>query len=116
MKNVFWDIKTKLVPHRRHITSPLQSPAGYYYVGFEFFTAVTMKNAVFRDVTPCGSCKKRRSSSVLTKATRRNIPEDSILRSVCCDTVQSRGWLPRFRRNIYRTLKMEDICSFETLV
>jgi hypothetical protein len=28
MKNVvFWDIKTQLVPHRRHITSPLQSPA-----------------------------------------------------------------------------------------
>jgi hypothetical protein len=29
MKNVvFWDIKTQVVPHRRHITSPLQSPAG----------------------------------------------------------------------------------------
>jgi hypothetical protein len=29
MKNVdFWDIKTKSVLHRRHITSPLQSPAG----------------------------------------------------------------------------------------
>jgi Ca2+-binding EF-hand superfamily protein len=27
MKNVFWDIKTQFVPHRRHITSPLQSPA-----------------------------------------------------------------------------------------
>jgi hypothetical protein len=27
MKNaVFWDIKTQFVPHRRHITSPLQSP------------------------------------------------------------------------------------------
>jgi hypothetical protein len=27
-KNVdFWDIKTQLVPHRRHIISPLQSPA-----------------------------------------------------------------------------------------
>jgi HrpA-like RNA helicase len=25
-----------------------------------FFTAVTMKNAVFWDVTPCGSCKNRR--------------------------------------------------------
>jgi hypothetical protein len=24
---VFWDIKTQLVPHRRHITSPLKSPA-----------------------------------------------------------------------------------------
>jgi hypothetical protein len=29
MKNfVFWDIKTEFVLHRRHITSPLQSPAG----------------------------------------------------------------------------------------
>jgi hypothetical protein len=29
MKNVaFWDIKTQFVPHRRHTTSPLQSPAG----------------------------------------------------------------------------------------
>jgi hypothetical protein len=26
-------------------------------VRFEFFTAVTLKNAVFWDVTPCGSCK-----------------------------------------------------------
>jgi hypothetical protein len=30
------------------------------YVRFEVFTAVTMKNGVFWDVTPCGSCKKRR--------------------------------------------------------
>jgi hypothetical protein len=29
-------------------------------VGFEVFTAVTMKNAVFLDVMPCGSCKNRR--------------------------------------------------------
>jgi hypothetical protein len=29
MKNVvFWDIKTQFVLHRRHSTSPLQSPAG----------------------------------------------------------------------------------------
>jgi hypothetical protein len=61
MKNVvFWDIKIQFVLHRRHITSPLQSPSGYCYVRFEVFTAVTMKNAVFWDVTPCGSCKNRR--------------------------------------------------------
>jgi hypothetical protein len=24
---VFWNMKTDFVPHRRHITSPLQSPA-----------------------------------------------------------------------------------------
>jgi hypothetical protein len=47
---VFWDIKTQFVLHRRHITSPLQSPAGYFYVRFEVFTAVTMKNALFWDI------------------------------------------------------------------
>jgi hypothetical protein len=30
------------------------------YVRFVGFTAVTMKNDVFWDVTPCGSCKNRR--------------------------------------------------------
>jgi hypothetical protein len=61
MKNaVFWDIKTQYVPHRKHITSPLQCPAGQCYVRFEVFTAVTMTNVVFLDVTPCGSCKDRR--------------------------------------------------------
>jgi hypothetical protein len=28
-------------------------------VRFEGFTAVTIKNGVFWDVTPCGSCKNR---------------------------------------------------------
>jgi hypothetical protein len=28
-----------------------------FFVRFEVFTAVTMKNGVFWDVTPCGSCK-----------------------------------------------------------
>jgi hypothetical protein len=50
MKNVvLWDIKPQFVLHRRHITSPLQSPASYCYVRFEVFTAVTMKNGVFWD-------------------------------------------------------------------
>jgi hypothetical protein len=29
------------------------------YIRFEVFTAVTMKNGVFWDVTLCGSCKNR---------------------------------------------------------
>jgi hypothetical protein len=29
-------------------------------VRFEVFTAVTMKNGVFWDITPCGSCRNRR--------------------------------------------------------
>jgi hypothetical protein len=30
------------------------------YVRFEVLTAVTMKNGVLLDVTPCGSCRNRR--------------------------------------------------------
>jgi hypothetical protein len=61
MKNgVFWDIKSQFVLHRRHITSPLQSPASQRHVRFEVFTAVTIKNVVFWDVTLRGSCKNRR--------------------------------------------------------
>jgi hypothetical protein len=51
MKNVvFWDIKPQFVPHRRHITSPLERPASYCYVRSEVFTAVTMKNFVVWDI------------------------------------------------------------------
>jgi hypothetical protein len=79
MKNVvFWDIETQSVPHRRHITSPLQCPTGYCYGRFEVFTAVTMENVVIWDITTCGSCKNRLLSKTLflKRATRRNIPED----------------------------------------
>jgi hypothetical protein len=42
-----------------------------------------MKNSVFWDVTPCGSCK------VLTRATLHNIPEDAILHSHFRETLKS---------------------------
>jgi hypothetical protein len=51
MKNaVFWDIRPQFVPHRRHINSPLQSPASYFYVRIVVFMAVTVKNVVLRDI------------------------------------------------------------------
>jgi hypothetical protein len=42
-------------------------------VRFEVFMAVTTKKAVFWEVTACGPCK------VITRATRRHVPEDGIL-------------------------------------
>jgi hypothetical protein len=49
MKNaVFWDMKPLFIPHRKHITSPLQPVNAY--VRFEVFTAMTMKNVVFWDI------------------------------------------------------------------
>jgi hypothetical protein len=47
-------------------------------VRFEVFAAVTMKNAVFWNVTPRGSCNNRRfgGTSALGIVTWRSIPED----------------------------------------
>jgi hypothetical protein len=42
---------TSEVQGREHIES---------FVRFEVFTVVTIKNCVFWEVTPCGSCKNRR--------------------------------------------------------
>jgi hypothetical protein len=63
------DHSTPLYPQELTLTSPtfnscsvgivhLQSKS--YVVRFEVFTAVTMKNGVFWDVTPFDSCKNRR--------------------------------------------------------
>jgi hypothetical protein len=60
MTAVLWDVKAQFVLHRKHIMSPLQSPAGWCFVRFGLFTALIMKNAIFCDVTPRGSCKKQR--------------------------------------------------------
>jgi hypothetical protein len=55
IKNISW-----LLVRKR--TLPTEGPmlVGEFsanYVRSEVFTAVTMKNGAFLDVTPCGSCK-----------------------------------------------------------
>jgi hypothetical protein len=71
MKNVvFWDIKPQFVLHRRHITSPLQSPASWCYVRHEFFTALTMKNVIFWDIKPQFVLHRRHITSPLQSTAR----------------------------------------------
>jgi hypothetical protein len=53
---VFLDLKIQFVLHRRHITSPLQCPAGQCHVRFEVSTVASLKIAVSWDVATCGSC------------------------------------------------------------
>jgi hypothetical protein len=49
------------------------------HVRFEVFTAVIMKNCVFWDVTPCGSCKNRRL--VFLRSVRRLLVTASVVPS-----------------------------------
>jgi hypothetical protein len=68
-----------------------KSGTGYICQLKEWKVIRNMKNAIFWDVTPCGSCKNRRfgGTSVLTRATWRNIPEDGILNSHHCGNLKS---------------------------
>jgi hypothetical protein len=76
------------------------------YVRFEVFKAVTMRNAVFCDVAPCGSCKNRRSSetSVLTRATPSNVPGNDILYGRTFAWLEYLLW--SFWAGVKRTLKL----------
>jgi hypothetical protein len=40
--------------------NPMTLKFGKIIIRFEVFTAVTMKNGDFWDVTPCGACKDQR--------------------------------------------------------
>jgi hypothetical protein len=62
-KLIFLPIRIYWVP--THLVSRFCTWSGVlktrkYSVRFEVFTAVTMKNGVFWNVKPCGSCKNRR--------------------------------------------------------
>jgi hypothetical protein len=45
-----WDIRTHFIPHRKHITSTLQSPVSEGCVSFEDFASMTMKDAALWDI------------------------------------------------------------------
>jgi hypothetical protein len=96
------------------------------FVRFEAFTAATMKNGVFWDVTSCGvrrllvtanvpsspilvtvmmEAQSSSETSTLTRATRRNIAEDAVLHPVC-STTQELLTFPRFR-SVISTLSNE---------
>jgi hypothetical protein len=89
-------------------------------VRFEVFTAVTMKNGVFLDVTPCGSCKNQIAHAWCSVF----IPEEGrswFLQDPCGITSQtmpfftSSGW----HKIIYSTKEFDWIsrkaCSCETV-
>jgi hypothetical protein len=69
-----------------------------WVVGLKVFTAVTMKNGVFWDVTPCGSCKNRRS--VFLRSMRKLLVTASVVPS----------------SPIFVTLMKEALSSSETSV
>jgi hypothetical protein len=49
-----------LIIRNTHVNNDRLGVIWDFSVRFEVFTAVTLQNAVFWDVTPCGSCKNRR--------------------------------------------------------
>jgi hypothetical protein len=81
------------------------------YVRFEVFTAVTMKNAVFWDVTPCISCVNRRfGGKYRLHLQGRKIRQQGTIVSWWLQTA------PGFTLADFSTLKIEAIRSSETSV
>jgi hypothetical protein len=76
----------RLLPFDRQGPHRNRSVQHSFYVRFEVFTAVTIKNAVFWDVAPCRSCVNRRfgGTSVHTRSTWRHSQEDGILQQFYC--------------------------------
>jgi hypothetical protein len=58
------DARNTLVTFRKKKSVPLKLIKSHMNVGFEVFTAVTMKIAVFLDVAPCRSCVNRRFGGI----------------------------------------------------
>jgi hypothetical protein len=58
----------KAIPEQKQQNASFDGRVHHSFVRFEIFTVVTMKNAVFWNVAPCGFCRFS-----------RKIPEDGIL-------------------------------------
>jgi hypothetical protein len=96
------------------------------YIRFEVFTAVTMKNDAFWDVTPWGSCKNRRFGRTITSIIRvTGIGELGTTLAVtsnrtCCEEILAcfgcQSLLTLFLARRFVTLMMEVIWSSETSV
>jgi hypothetical protein len=69
---IFWDIKNQFVSHRRHITSPLQSPRRLMICKICDFHGDDYEEVHLNNVI------RSSETSALTRATRRNITEDGI--------------------------------------
>jgi hypothetical protein len=73
-------------------------PSRLSFVRFEFFTAVTMKNAVFWDVTSCDSCKNTVSE------VKKNVDLPPIIIRLECDCkwryTEHTQWLLFRKRNL----------------
>jgi hypothetical protein len=80
------------------------------FVRFKVFTAVTIKNDVFLDVMPCGSCKNWRFGRKypLHLQDRKSVEQETNLQQVTKQNGLLLGWYP--------TLKVEAISSAETWV
>jgi hypothetical protein len=114
--STFWDCLGTSTPLRHHCSTFSTKHFAFCYVGFEVFTAVTMKNAVFWDVAPCTSCEinRRFERTYRLHLQGRKIRKrgKSVSRWLQSAATCSRWFLARG----YSTLKMEAIRSFETSV
>jgi hypothetical protein len=87
LKHMNWKAATRITAAMRSKHISTRHKCAHYIMVNEILWCLAdfeiLKNGVFWDVMPCGSCK------VLTRATWCNIPEDAILHSHHCENLKS---------------------------
>jgi hypothetical protein len=71
-------------------------------VRFEIFTALTMKNAIFWDIKPCGSCKKRRFGG--TQRLRHQVDKNRWTRKNVSRNYQPTHATKKYKMTLYCSL------------